>query len=252
MVKDFEEMDIEVLRKKINGVLASDVKLKTKPHTFEKVKNGKNGFKKGMYSLCVAKEKPNPINPDSKKIKGKTQDPNLFDKEDKLVVEKTGNIASNIFNGLSTQQIGKAGEYAVVSELLFRGYNATPMTVDDGVDIAASIASKGKFFFVQVKTTSCMKDSFETKIDKDSYARYNMANMYYIIVIRFIKDGLPINQYLIFNSYDIEKMVSRDLIGNNQNTYTMKFKMWNGGIYIVRQGRDDDVTFHLNNWKWIK
>lgn len=250
MVKEFNEIDIDTLRKKVNTVLASDVKLKTKSHTFERVKNGRGSYKKGLYSLYVIKEKENPINPDSKK--NKKNEKGLFDSEQSSETKNKVYINSNIFNGLSTQQIGKSGEYAVVSELLFRGFNATPMTVDDGVDIAASVASKGKFFFIQVKTTSCINDSFETKIDKDSYARYNMSNMYYIIVIRFIKDSIPINQYLIFNSYDIEKMVSRDLVGNNQNTYTMRFKMWNGGIYIVRQGKDDDVTFHLNNWSWIK
>lgn len=46
---------------------------------------------------------------------------------------------------------GKGGEFSVVSELLFRGYNASIMSVDEGIDITAS---KGdKFFFIQVKTS---------------------------------------------------------------------------------------------------
>lgn len=260
-VSDYSNMDIEDVRKKVCAKLSADVKLISREPTFTKVKNKKNGYKKGVYSLRVIKEKPNPIEPDKKMknvIKGGGNDNTLFDYKTNDVNNKNECKQNdfehklNVFNGLSTAQIGKGGEFATVSELLFRGFNATSMTVDDGVDIAAAREKEGKFFFIQVKTTSCVEDAFQVNIDKNSYARYNVSNMYYIIVIRFVKDNEFQNKYLIFNSFDIEKMVSRDLVGDSQKYYSMRFKMWNGGIHIIRQGKSDDVTFHLNNWGWIK
>lgn len=44
---------------------------------------------------------------------------------------------------------GKGGEHLVTSELLFRGYNASIMSVDVGVDISA--IKDNKFFGIQVK-----------------------------------------------------------------------------------------------------
>src|SRR3989344_4130368 len=52
--------------------------------------------------------------------------------------------------------IGKGGEHLVCSELLFRGFNASIMSVDVGVDISA--IKDNKFFGIQVKTAR--KNSF--------------------------------------------------------------------------------------------
>src|ERR1700712_3773853 len=48
--------------------------------------------------------------------------------------------------------IGKGGEHLVCSELLFRGYNASIMSVDTGMDITAT--KDGKLFSIQVKTSN--------------------------------------------------------------------------------------------------
>ncbi len=47
---------------------------------------------------------------------------------------------------ISTQNIGAAGEHAVVSELLYRGFNASKMAVDDGIDIVASKETRSFIF----------------------------------------------------------------------------------------------------------
>ena len=98
---------------KISSVLASDVRKGARKSSFAKVKNKSGGFRRGMYRL---KKKPT--------IKPKpTPAPSI-----------------------PKQYTGKAGEATVISELLFYGYNASGMTVDDGIDI---IASKGdKFFYI--------------------------------------------------------------------------------------------------------
>lgn len=58
---------------------------------------------------------------------------------------------------ISTQYVGKAGEHFVVSELLFRGYNASIMNVDEGLDIVAT--KEGKLYNIQVKTSN--KNQFD-------------------------------------------------------------------------------------------
>ena len=57
---------------------------------------------------------------------------------------------------INTQYVGKAGEMAVFSELLFYGYNASIMSVDDGIDLVAT--KDGRFFFIQVKTAISNND----------------------------------------------------------------------------------------------
>ena len=90
--------------------------------------------------------------------------------------------------------IGKGGEHLVCSEMLFRGFNASIMSVDVGVDISA--IKENKFFGVQVKTAR--KNSFNTysfHIRKKSFDRFNQGNIFYILVLR---DGLK-NSFLIRN-----------------------------------------------------
>lgn len=263
-IPDFSGGEKDDLRKSVGSIINNDLKRTVKgkriddPNSvFVNVK-GKNGVnRKGIYKLRPLKPGKNPINPDKKKATG-----DLFSSDTSLKRQKevsstpsitlTPPVLPKVFDDLSTIQIGKGGEFTVVSELLFRGFNANIMTVDDGVDICAAKEKDGKFFLIQVKTTSCEDNVFQVNIDKNSYSRYNVSNMYYIIVVRFVKDRLPQNQYLIFNSFDIEKLVSIGLASDSQKYFSMKFKIWNGDIRIVRQGKDDSVMFHLNNWGWIK
>lgn len=47
--------------------------------------------------------------------------------------------------------VGTAGEIAVISELMFNGFNANRMMIDEGIDI---IATKNNIYrYIQVKTT---------------------------------------------------------------------------------------------------
>lgn len=79
--------------------------------------------------------------------------------------------------------VGKGGEHAVMSELLFWGYNASIMTVDDGIDIVAS--KNNRFFHIQVKTSTVQANGkFNFAISRTSFKRYNSANVFYVLVLR--------------------------------------------------------------------
>lgn len=48
---------------------------------------------------------------------------------------------------IDTNYIGKAGECAVLSELMFRGYNANVMLIDEGIDIIAE--KNNVYYYIQ-------------------------------------------------------------------------------------------------------
>ena len=123
--------------------------------------------------------------------------------------------------------IGKGGEHLVCSEMLFRGFNASIMSVDVGVDISA--IKENKFFGVKVKTAR--KNSFDTysfHIRKKSFDRFNQGNIFYILVLR---DGLE-NSFLILPSNEVEKKIKERAIFtvNNNTGYALNVKFRDGKI----------------------
>ena len=256
-VADYKEEDIDALKSKINAKLAADVKCTVKGEkkdnpnsTFVKVRNGRKGFKKGVYALRVKKPVPNPlpIQPKEKndnigmqsKIQFKRSDDNPI-----ILPVKTN-------DDVTKTHIGKGGEFAVISELIFRGFNANIMSIDDGIDIVASKEKEGKFYLIQVKTTVLTDGKFCVNISRNSYDKYNYQNMFYAIVLRIEKDNLPQNQFIIFHSHDIERLVSTGLAGNDNKYYSMTITQWEGHLYIVRKGKQDRIDYYLNNWNLIK
>ena len=84
---------------------------------------------------------------------------------------------------ISTQYVGKAGEHLVTSELLFRGFNATIMSVDEGMDIVAT--KENRLYNIQVKTSNENKyNSYIFDIRITSFEKHNQNNSFYIFVLR--------------------------------------------------------------------
>jgi len=78
---------------------------------------------------------------------------------------------------------GKAGEYAVMAELLFWEFNPSIMAVDDGIDIIAS--KDNKYFHIQVKTALEQDGGrFSFSIKHSSFKVHDTGNMYYVFVLR--------------------------------------------------------------------
>lgn len=122
--------------RRIQGALAANLKLKTQKPSFAKVEGSKKGqFKRGWYRVKVERQ-----------------------------VSPTGPIEPP-----ETEKsfLGKAGEMAVISELLFWGYNASAMLVDSGIDVVAS--KGGKYFHIQVKTATESAGKFYFSIRNSSF-----------------------------------------------------------------------------------
>lgn len=169
----------EDLASKISSALSSNVK--SSKSIFKKFKNKQGGLRKGIYGL-----------------------------KQKRIVIKQVEIPK-----VSTQYTGKGGEYAVLGELLFNGFNASLMSVDDGIDVIAS--KSNKFFHIQVKTCYESNNSFSFSIKQTSFNRYNAGLTYYIIVLRNNVKGQFINKFAILSSHVISGWIEQKIIKNTDN-----------------------------------
>lgn len=103
--------------------------------------------------------------------------------------------------------LGKAGEYAVMSELLFWGFNASIMSVDDGIDVVAS--RNNKFFHIQVKTATRQPGGkYLFTINPASFKKYHAAGVFYVFVLRH---GLR-NEFIIIPSIHIKILADKGVI----------------------------------------
>lgn len=141
----------EEFSKKISSAVSLSVKKSTSP--FARVKNAKGGNKRGIYRL--------------KKTKHVTPEPTIPEPPPS---EGTGFI-------------GRGGEYAVMSELLFRGFNVSLMSVDTGVDVVAA-NDKGKYFHIQVKTANAKAAVCQFNIKRKSFEANHSSQTFYVFVLR--------------------------------------------------------------------
>lgn len=167
-------LTVEEFQKKVQVALSGNLKLKATKPSFMAVKQTKGPRKgkpkQGWYRLKVERASP---------------------------VSKTVYLPQ-----AHKSFIGKAGEYAVMSELLFWGFNASIMTVDDGIDIVAN--KDNKFFHIQVKTATRQENGkYSFTINQTSFKRYDTTNVFYVFVLR---DGLK-NEFIIIPSGQIKYFV---------------------------------------------
>lgn len=137
---------------------------------------------------------------------------------------------------------GKGGEHLVCSELLFRGYNASIMSVDVGMDIIAT--KDNRLFSVQVKTSNLNK--FDVR--KVSFERHDSGNIYYVFVLHGEKE----NNFLILPYHEMEKKVHEKAIlevGHGKR-YRVNIKFRNNNIYLGN--KEHEMNYYLNNWEIIK
>ena len=143
---------------------------------------------------------------------------------------------------------GKAGEHYVTSELLFRGYNASIMTVDIGMDVIAT--KENKLFSLQVKTSNLSRNNlFAFDMRKVSLERNYAGNVFYIFVM-IHKDSSKSS--LILPSNKIEELVHSNAIKevNRGERFRVNLKIRKGSIYIGTL--KNSIGYYWNNWDIIK
>jgi hypothetical protein len=143
---------------------------------------------------------------------------------------------------------GKAGEHLVCAELLFRGYNASIMSVDVGMDITAT-NEHNKLFSIQVKTANINKFNiyvFDVRVV--SFEREYSGNIFYVFVLRGDKEY----NFLILPQYEMEKKMQEKSILklDHGKKYRVNIKFKAGNIYLGNLSHE--VNYYLNNWQIIK
>ena len=208
----------EQLAAKISALLATEVKKPKAQSLFSKPKNKAGGFRRGMYRLRV----------------GRKAIPKNFKVPEQPKV--------------TTQYTGKAGEYAVMSELLFFGFNASAMTVDDGIDI---VASKGEsYFHIQVKTANATAGSkFQFKVTKRAFGSKDAAATFYVLVLRICENSRNTCEYLILQSSEIRRLVDKGVVKDGESM-NLSVERERGNRFLLNKA--EDVTWSLNRFDNIK
>ena len=193
------------LSKKLQAALAANLNLKSQRPSFARVEGNKKGqFKRGWYRTKVEKA------------------PAVVAQ---LVVPETDKAFT-----------GKAGEFAVMSELLFWGYNASAMTVDNGIDVVAS--KEEKYFHIQVKTaTEQDGGKFTFSIKNNSFQQHHSSSMYYAFVLRRRLS----NEYVIIPSSYLQVLISGGKIAKAPTLSVTITVDANGRKYMLNGTTNVDV-----------
>ena len=193
--------------------------------------------KKGSGSDFI-KVKPSTydLNPNKKPIAPKKQKKVL--EEEAIEEEKLS---------IDTGFTAKGGEHLVCSELLFRGFNASIMSVDIGMDITAT--KNNRLFSIQVKTANANDyNTYNFDVRKVSFERDYAGNTFYIFVLKS-KDK---TQFLILPMSEMEKKLSEKAIHDVQSykKYRVKIDIRDGDVYLGN--RTHKMNYYLNKWDIIK
>lgn len=230
----FETMSEEAERNlmgQISRKINHDIKQNGSKGLFKYGKNGKGKTVKTLYTLVkkrVLDPTPPPAPPEP----------------------ASGTIGIEPCPDPSSIYIGKAGEYAVMSELLLRGYNANEMTVDDGIDVIAS--KNNVVYYIQVKT-SVLKQNMTVivpAIKKRSYDHYIESNMRYIICVRLAAgpDGIENKAYVVFTNKDISDLRYFRCLRETQDEIYLKLKFQDGKVYAYHEDESRDISNLLNKF----
>jgi len=142
---------------------------------------------------------------------------------------------------------GKAGEHLVCSELLFRGFNASIMSVDVGMDIIAT--KDERLFSIQVKTANINRfNTYVFDVRKVSFERHNSGNIFYIFVLH----GNKTDNFLILPLLEMEKKVHEKAlleVGRGKR-YRVNIKIRDKKVYLGNKSHE--VSYYLNNWQLIR
>ena len=159
-------------------------------------------------------------------------------KRKKKPLPNDGNLNNSIYTGT-------AGECAVISELLFSGYNANRMMIDDGVDIIA--VKDNVYYYVQVKTTSIKNGRIYQQINMDRFLQYKSVQIRYVIVVRYNDKGIDRNMFFSFTPKQIEEYIFDQCVKRGADSVSIKirFEPKSGKPYLY-DVKEKECSFNWN------
>lgn len=212
------QIGVEALANKVSATLSANIKSKKSNSLFAKPKNKAGGFRRGIYRL----------------------------KSGRRTVPKTFKVPEQ--PKVSSQFTGKAGEFSVMSELLFFGFNASAMTVDDGIDIVAN--KDESYFHIQVKTANVSaQGKYQFKITQRAFGSKDASSTFYVLVMRVIENSRNTCEHLIIPSSEMRRLVDRSVIRDGP-TMSIAVDRERGGRFVLNG--IEDVSWSLNRYDTIK
>lgn len=144
---------------------------------------------------------------------------------------------------------GAAAEYLVVSELLYRGFNANFLPVDTGIDIVALRGDRA--FNIQVKNVSLEKGkSGEVAITVSAFERHRSSDVYYIFVLNWEQR----RDFLILPFQKVDELIDSGVI-RIKDSAAKKYRfhvLWcEDRVYINDVSERAEVTHYLHGWDKI-
>jgi hypothetical protein len=212
------QLNAEQLSAKISSLLANDLKRKKGNSLFSKPKNKAGGLRRGMYRLKVGRR----------------------------AIQKTFKVPEQ--PKVSSQFTGKAGEFSVMSELLFFGFNASAMTVDDGIDIVAS--KDDAYFHIQVKTANTSaQNKYQFRVTKRAFSSKDASGTFYVLVMRVNEDSRNSCEHLVIPSSEIRRLVDKRVIRDG-DAMSISIDRERGNRFMINGL--EDVSWALNRYDTIR
>ncbi len=146
---------------------------------------------------------------------------------------------------------GRAGETYIVAELMYRGFNASILPVDLGVDVTA--IKDSKTFYFQVKNISFDKVASRTiPITTSSFSKNQSSNMFYVFVLQ---RGQRKN--VLFIPYQkMHELINKKLIifDKDSKDFSICISLNEKIVNIclpTDRSKTEDVSSYLDDWDVI-
>lgn len=209
------QIDADALSAKLSNRLSTEFKNKKSKSRFSKIKNKNGSYKRGIYK--------------AKKFRTNGQ-----------------HVEIQPIETESTNFVGAAGEHAVLSELLFRDYNAAVMTVDEGIDLVAT--KNNRYFHIQVKTAFESATGFGFSIKRHIFENNDQSMTFYVLLCRRFMSSHFHHDYVILPSSVIATFIST---GQIKDTTGISIRIAiNDGRYMLN--KSVDISKFINNFELIK
>lgn len=144
---------------------------------------------------------------------------------------------------------GKAAEYLTIAELLFRGYNAQGLPVDEGLDI---FAVKDKvLYLIQVKHSDYRKPSESglIQLTVSSLEKNKGVNVFYILVLS--RKEPTQRDFLIMPYSKIDELIKIGVLKQEDEAKHISFKVLHKNpddAFIGEYREMCNVSRYLNAW----
>lgn len=152
---------------------------------------------------------------------------------------------------------GAAGETAVISELLFREFNANRMMVDKGIDIVAT--KDNVYRYIQVKTSNVKSDGrVNWQIKQERFDAHVVNQLRYILVARYEErfryKNEPVirSMFFVLSSNDIDRGKKEGWINEGTEYLSIKVRFdTQTGAPKFYNDKETDATYYLNNFDLV-